>query len=324
MTTRAVVGNRPPRSERASRAPQPLNVDVTIDGDGAHLLAHSVRGISSVVRTDAVSLIEQSARICELIARKAGRNRELRDVVRDLSRRLLDPLEAAVDSCSEVIISLPLGALRIPIDVLTYRRAPLFLRRPVSYRIGRTSNRPFVCQSPCTALILSDASADPDRACLTVAKTLSQVTYQDDREATRDSLRLQTPRDVLVVSLHGRIGGPERDHLEIHKGRVHAEDLTSLRPRLAYLDSCNLGVSRVFIRSLRAAGTVYYVAPIVSNEAGDSSTRTMTMFFENLVTGIAPEVALFKTRRELWRVYRERDFGRRLWRAFPFRLYRLN
>jgi hypothetical protein len=64
MSRRATVGNRPPSSEIAGRASKPLNVDVTVDGDDVHVLARSVGGKSSVVRTDAASVFEQSARVC--------------------------------------------------------------------------------------------------------------------------------------------------------------------------------------------------------------------------------------------------------------------
>jgi hypothetical protein len=120
------------------------------------------------------------------------------------------------------------------------------------------------------------------------------------------------------------VDGEGPDHLQLGTGRVLPEDLGALRPRLVYLDACRLGVSRPFLTRFRAMGTEYYVAPIIRNEAGESSTRTMTGFFEHLLAGTVPEVALFLTRQALWHRYRRCDVRTRWWRSFAFRVYRLN
>ena len=68
----------------------------------------------------------------------------------------------------------------------------------------------------------------------------------------------------------------------------------------------------------------YYHAPIIKNEAGESSTQTMRLFFQHLLSGQTPEQAMFLKRRVLWRLYASNDLRQRLWRAFPFRVYRLH
>jgi hypothetical protein len=55
---------------------------------------------------------------------------------------------------------------------------------------------------------------------------------------------------------------------------LRSEHLSHLSPSLVYFDSCNLGVSAQFIQSFRDRGTQFYVAPIMGNEAGESSTKT--------------------------------------------------
>jgi hypothetical protein len=71
-------------------------------------------------------------------------------------------------------------------------------------------------------------------------------------------------------------------------------------------------------------GTKYFVAPILSNEAGNSSMMTIQVFFKHLLHSKRPEVALFHTRKVLWDAYRDDHFVYRAWRGFPFRVYRLN
>ncbi len=41
------------------------------------------------------------------------------------------------------------------------------------------------------------------------------------------------------------------------EGSIRPEDLSSLRPRLVYLDSCRLGTNRDFLEVLRRIGTHY-------------------------------------------------------------------
>ncbi len=75
---------------------------------------------------------------------------------------------------------------------------------------------------------------------------------------------------------------------------------------------------------LQASGTTYAVAPILSNEAGDSSTGTIEIFFSELAKGIDPVKALFSARSALYERYALDDIQTALWRSFPFRVYRLN
>jgi hypothetical protein len=105
---------------------------------------------------------------------------------------------------------------------------------------------------------------------------------------------------------------------------LFAGDFSKLRSKIAYFDSCRIGISNSFLESFSGAGTIYFVAPIVNNEAGNSSTKTMDLFFNHLIQGETPEVALFLTRKELWNFYDEEALAFRAWRAFPFRVYRLN
>jgi len=97
-----------------------------------------------------------------------------------------------------------------------------------------------------------------------------------------------------------------------------------IKPKLAYFDSCRLGVSNRFLKAFTAIGSLYYVAPILSNEAGNSYTKTMQWFLNHLGQGARPEIALFLTRKKLWETYSEDSFARHVWRSFPFRMYRLN
>lgn len=126
------------------------------------------------------------------------------------------------------------------------------------------------------------------------------------------------------MSVHGKIDNTAPDQVVLGSGSGVATDFSTIKPRLAYFDSCRLGVSGGFLNAFLEVGSLYFVAPVLSNEAGNSSTKTMQLFFKHLQQGTRPELALFLTRKELWEIYRDDTFAYRVWRAFPFRVYRLN
>jgi hypothetical protein len=303
-----------------------LPLHLRISGGRRGLRLHARSGTGEVVRwaTGGTEVLDRSIRLCRLIETEGGDVREIRSSVRMLSSVLVEPIESAIEAASEVVVTLRRDTLEIPWDLLRYRRRPLFVSRPVSYRIASTSSVPVELSGASSAYALSDRSSDEDRACMSVAQRFLRVTFQDEADVRPDELRLQRPRDVVVFSLHGHVQPDGQDHMLLSAGRVVPSDLVGLRPRLIYLDSCRLGISWPFLHDCRALGTVYYLAPVVGNETRDSCTRTMLGFFDRLVAGCSPEIALFRTRRELWSQYSAHDLRRRLWKAWPFRVYRLN
>lgn len=324
MNVRSESPVRLPHISVLHKKPRPLHLAFRITRRGSNVTVRPHGEEEWAIPIDATSLLEQTTRLLAVLEPGSHNESELGAIVRDLSNHLIHPIESAIDSCTELIIDLPPPTLCIPIDLLTYRRSPLCLKRPTSYRVSKTSEEPFSLQASRTALILSDIGADPERACLAVASILGRVTYQDSREVVLEHLRLVANKDIVLFSLHGHVGGGMPDKMVVSGGEMHPEDLAGLKPRLVYFDSCRLGVSYDFIKSFCSLGTTYYVAPVISNEAGTSSTQTMIKFFENLLAGNSVEVALFLTRRELWRLYRECDVCTRWWRALAFRVYRLN
>jgi hypothetical protein len=313
-----------PHISALHKRPRPLHLAFRITRRGSNVAVRPHGQQEWAIPIDATPLLKQATRLLAVLKPGSRRESELRAIVRDLSNHLIDPIKSAIDSCTELIIHLPPTALCIPIDLLTYRRSPLCLKSPTSYRVSKTTEEPFSLQASRTALILSDIDADPERACQAVASLLGRVTYQDSREVVLEHLRLVANKDIALFSLHGHVGGGIPDKMLVAGGEIRPEDLAALKPRLVYFDSCRLGLSYEFLKSFCSLGTTYYVAPVISNEAGTSSTQTMIKFFENLLAGNSVEVALFLTRRELWHLYRECDMCTRWWSALAFRVYRLN
>ena len=176
-----------------------------------------------------------------------------------------------------------------------------------------------------TALIIEDKSINPEKCCQILKDALPSSGYYSIEEMNHAKLSSLQPVDILLISAHGWVQFANTDSMKLGKERLSAEHLSHLSPSLVYLDSCQLGVSAHFIQTFRSRGTRYYVAPITSNEAGNSSKRTIDLFFERLKSGDAPGRALFLTRRKLYDFYGEKEgFNMRFYRAFPFRVYVLN
>jgi hypothetical protein len=79
-----------------------------------------------------------------------------------------------------------------------------------------------------------------------------------------------------------------------------------------------------YLAAMRASGVKYFLAPMMSNEAGNSSTLTIKAFFRELAAGVDPVEALYRARRELHAAFETEALRVLLWKAFPFRVYALN
>jgi hypothetical protein len=62
----------------------------------------------------------------------------------------------------------------------------------------------------------------------------------------------------------------------------------------------------------------------VSNQGSGRLLRTIGALFDKFVKGAAPIAALFRARTQLYETYHADELPKLLWRASPFRVYRLN
>lgn len=242
-------------------------------------------------------------------------------VLDELGQALFRPLDDRIAAASEIVFRVRPDQLLQPIDLLHWRGKPLWLEKPVVFELERHPVRPKAWQGPLTtALLISDPTADPENAVGEVREQWTS-TYYTSAKIRPKKLRRADPVDVLLVSAHGT-ATDEDENVEIGDGEeAYGEDFATVKPRLAYFDSCSMGASPDFLKAFRKAGTEYYLAPIVSNEAGGSSTHTIRAFFGALRKGRSPVEALFDARRSLAQRYAGPDL---LYKAFVFRIYRLN
>lgn len=250
------------------------------------------------------------------------------DALKNLSTDLISPLASMLEHADTISVAVNRDSVYFPFDLLLYQNVPLFLRRPVFYTFEQHELEQQEDLKIDSALIISDVTADPQQACADVAKQLlgvaKKVIYADVAHA-RPSLFKRKAIDLLLMSVHGKVFTDERsDKVALYDWEPFASQLATVTPKIAYFDSCKIGVSLDFLSQFQSDGTIFFLGSVLSNEAGNSSTITMKEFFRYLNTGIRPVEALFLTRRLLFERFKDDDFSRRLWRAFAFRLYLLN
>lgn len=238
----------------------------------------------------------------------------------EMGHAVLDRFDAELAAASVVVFRVKPERLVRPMDLLHWRGKPLYLQKPVMYELVDYPANERRWKAPATALLISDPTADPEDA-VGECRGRWTSTYYKSKKMRPKKLRKADPVDLLLVSAHGTVADGD-ENIEIGDGEeAYGEDFAAVKPRLAYFDSCSMGASPAFLEAFRAAGTEYYLAPIVSNEAGGSSTWTIREFFGALAKGRSPPEALFDARRALAARYRGADL---LYKAFVFRIYRLN
>jgi hypothetical protein len=257
--------------------------------------------------------------------KREGAKAEINSMLEEFGALIFTPIAELVDSAPEIQFVIPGRFLTFPLDLLHFKGSPLFLQKPVTYSFEKIGPGQFPLSSQQSALIISDESTDPENGCQVLKDMLPSSRYYRIEEMNLAKLSSVRAADILLISAHGWVQFANTDSMKMGEERLRPEHLSQLSPSLIYFDSCNLGVSAHFIQSFRDRGAQFYVAPILANEAGNSSTKTIAYFFERLKAGDTPSKALFYTRKRLYELYGEKEgFNKLLYRAFPFRVYSLN
>lgn len=252
--------------------------------------------------------------------------KDLVPILIEEGEKLLGPFTDLIDAADEISFQIDMSLLKSPFDLLYLHGSPLFTSKKISFTVGaaRSKGLPTPDRN-WVGLLVSDETADPDRAIFALEKKFPGSHSFDIEQFGLSSLQGIEPVDFVAISGHGSVNGNGEGYISLGNGeKLHAGSLAKLRPKLVYFDSCNLGISADHLMELQVGGTIYAVAPILSNEAGDSSTATIEIFFSELEKGSDPTSALFLARSRLYERYASDDMRTALWRAFPFRVYRLN
>lgn len=256
--------------------------------------------------------------------KQTQRGAELREHVRVLSDLLLTPFAPLFREASELRFVLPEDLVRWPFDLLELDGQALFLRAPVSYVLDDevpVFRRPLQLAS---GVIIADLSADPEEACKAIHERLPRSRYLRVEQASNESVTDADTMDLLLISAHGSLEDDNSGEIDLNGDSLTSDELAEIETALVYFDSCGMGANWDYLETFYDEGsTRYYLAPIISNDAGDSSTNTMIWFFSGVQQGQTPEVSLFETRRRLHAHYLKKKLDPVvvLNKSFPFRLY---
>lgn len=248
--------------------------------------------------------------------------------VRALSAALIEPFAALFRRATSVRVVLPEELAQCAFDLLELDGKPLFLTLPVSYVLDDDVDEYEEREQLRTGLILADLTADPEKACEAVHRKLPQTKYYEMDEDSYDHVDSLEACDLLLVSGHGSLEDDGSGELALYdedeESCITDEEIAELETTLVYFDSCQMGVNWDFIGTFYEEGSSrYYVAPIISNDAGDSSTKTMDWFFSGVSQHGDMARALFDARTKLHAHYSREGLSpiTVLNKSFAFRLY---
>ncbi len=271
-----------------------------------------------------------------------------------LSHELLGPLLPSLRKAPCVIFEIQPTSMHFALDLLPVDGKPLFVQKPVAFRFaapagtsvgnaGSDSHRPPAAPTDAGAqsraasigpqargLILRDPETDPDDGTGDVRRLYPGSTFQLTATATPDMFA-RSRYDFLLISGEGVVsptwGRPEKDEndaIGLGEDDMYPKDLQGAAFDLVYFDASQLGMSKAFVDAARRCGAHHYLAPIISNEAGHSSTLMLRYFFGGTRQGEAPMDALYRARKRIYQEFEGKvNRTEQIYYAYPFRLYLL-
>lgn len=240
-----------------------------------------------------------------------------------LSETVITPLSELISKSDEIIFVITEDIINYPLDILLFENEFLFLKKPVSYSFTYNNRPDLEINNNTSGLIISNPTADPENACSIVKQLYPDSHYYIDKEFDALIFKKYEPIGFILISAHGIIYPDISDHILLNNNKIYSDSI-NIRHNFIYLDSCRLGISYNFIMNSKKLGAKYYLAPIISNEAGNSSTKTIEYFFKNIRSGYSFSESLFLTRTKIYNDYiNKKPIEAVLWYSFPFRLYQL-
>lgn len=304
-----------------------LYFDIQIDADTMNVTAQ-LGGTNQLLNlTEFKSEIESAFNDMYEIIKQVSESKDYR-LSRDieyLSRTLMEPFSAMLSQVTHIVFQIDEYSVRFALDLLHHNGTPLFLTHQITY----TSTSFEIQTDPNVqvdkAYLVADFTCDPENGLRQVSNHLDNSLFHTMGESDLDTIIEHTlEKDILVISAHGRVEDDGTGSIEINDEELDTDLLEEIQVVLTYFDSCQTGVCWDFIETFtEEKSTHYYVAPIISNDAGDSSTKTVIWFFEHIKKSGNPADALYQTRKALYNFYTDKALNlvTVLNKAFAFRLY---
>ncbi len=245
-----------------------------------------------------------------------------------LSKELVMPFAKNISKCSLITIEIDSSLLRLPIEFLNFNNQSMALLRPLLFTING-----FVPKDGSDSTIMHkgyivrDPTSDPENACRTTLQKYPASQLKSAYKITEKDLVQKPGIDFILISAHGDadslslLGGIALNKIENVAPAFFREN----NPKITYLDGCQQGINWAYIGALtQTPEPNFYLGPIISNDSGESSTKTINWFFDYLKQVYNPCIALWKTRVKLYNHYkkniRQMDV---INKSFIFRIYKV-
>ena len=245
-----------------------------------------------------------------------------------LSKQLVKPFSAELDKCQSIIIEIDSSLLNFGIEFLNFRTETIAIYRPLVFKINDKGEVDGMDTLSLTrGCIIRDPTSDPENACRNIYRSYPTSEFKSAYKIYEKDLILKDNIDFILISAHG-----DADSLTF-KGGVALNKIENMNPyflkvnnpKVVYIDGCQQGINWTYIEALSETKEInFYLGPIVSNDSGESSTKTINWFFSYLSKTHNPVVSLWETRKKLYSHYTKKIKAMDVInKSFIFRIYKV-
>ena len=303
-----------------------LKIKISGDGDDLNVSAESDEDFEKefTVSGKKKDILSRFNSIYDIIEnKKKDEYDSLKKDVKYLSGLFIEPIEDEVSDADKIRFIIDYKLAKCTFDLLEADGKPIWLNSEVSYMVGEGEPEKEPELELKTLFSISDVTADPERACKTASDMFDDAEYYDMPKSKVKMLE-ELEKDVILISAHGELEDDLSGEIGINDESITSDEMENVSAKLVYFDSCQQGVNTDFLEAFQEEETAqYYTSPITSNDAGDSSTKTMTWFFEDVLKNGNPVSAMANTRKKLYKFYTDKKLHELvvLNKAFIFRMY---
>jgi len=304
-----------------------LFIDIEKEQDSLHVFVQTNEDKNVYVINNANKIFKSCYAIDTIVSRRGKGNRSiinsLEKEIDFLSIELLKPVKELVLNHETINVKITESSIKIPFEFLRINNKFLYRTKSIIYSYNKLQSEDFPKVDLNNGFIITDLTADPENACSSINKKYNNSYFNYIENINIDAIQKAEDFDFLLMSVHGIIDiNSCQGHIKINNEKLHPSTFSQKNLKLVYFDSCHLGKAKNFVDRFHSLDAQYYLGPIISNEAGNSSTKTILTFF-NFLEDNNPAVSLVKTKQAL-RKHSNNNILVELWFAAPFRIYKLN
>ena len=227
-----------------------------------------------------------------------------------LSHELVLPFQKYISQSRLIVIEIDSSLLRLPIEFLNLHNQSIATVKPLLFTINHfTPTAGFDSVRLQKGYIVRDPTSDPENACRTTLQKYPASIFKSAYKITANDLVKKPGIDFILISAHGDAdsislcGGIALNKIENVAGTFFKVN----NSKVVYIDGCQQGINWTYIGALaQTPETNFYLGPVISNDSGESSTKTINWFFDYLQQVNNPCIALWKTRIKLYKHYNKK------------------